>query len=387
LCFSSTDWGGIWGSRQQVMERFARRGHRVLYVEQLVGWEHLLRYPELRERKRQRWREGMRMIAENLWITSAPSLLPGRYYVAVINSINAWVVASWTRRAVRRLGFQSPILWLYKPEHSKLIGRFNERLCVYHCIDEWTAGTSGRKRQTIARLDAELVHKADVVFANSPPTYENKRRLNTNTWRIPSGVDVTLFAPATNPDFKEHPAIAQVPRPRIGYTGTINERLDYDILEHLARQRPGWSLVLIGDPYPWRMDAPPLRRLGALPNVFFLGKYPYSELPALLKGLDVCLIPYINDERGHYRSPLKLYEYLAAGKAVVSTEHPEVSEFREVVRIAQNPEDFVQQVEQAMAEDNPAAQDKRQRVARRHDWDRRVDQMEQIIAGAGSADT
>ncbi|MCB9422433.1 MAG: glycosyltransferase [Ardenticatenaceae bacterium] len=377
VCFSSTDWDGVWGSRQQVMVRFARRGYRVLFVERPIGLEHFVRYPAFRQRKLRRWREGLRRVEDNLWIVSLPLLLPGKYYSPFINRINQKITLAATRRYERQLDFSEPILWLYNPEQGELIGQFQEKLSVYHCIDEWTAATTGRKRRTITALESDLLRKVDVVFANSLPTYENKRRHNPQTYRIPSGVDVDHFNQVA--EIAEHPAIAGLPRPRIGYSGHINERLDYDVLDALARQRTDWTLVFVGDTYPWTMDAPPLRRLAVLPNVYFLGKYPFADMPALLKGMDICLLPYIDDERGYFRSPLKLYEYLAAGKPVISTPHPEAAEFAELVYQAASPEAFIHRAAQALGDDNAEKQRQRQLVARQHSWDRRVDVMERII--------
>ncbi len=379
LCFSSTDWHGNWGSRQQVMLRFARRGYRILFIERPAGLEHLLRYPALRQRKLCRWREGLRAVAENLWIVSLPPLLPGRYYSVAVNRINQWLTACWSQRYLRKPDFTSPILWLYNPEQGPLIGQFAERVSVYHCIDEFTAGTTGRKRRTIAALEADLLRQVDVVFANSLLTYENKRCFNPHTYRIPSGADVEHFAQAWDPAVPVHPAIARLPQPRIGYIGHVNERLDYAILEHLARRRPAWSLVFVGDTYPWTPDAPPLRRLRALPNVHFLGKYPFAEMPALVKGMDVCLLPYVGDERARYRSPLKLYEYLAAGKPVVSTDHPEARELGDVIYLASTPETYLERVAQALAQDGQERQRQRVSIAQQHSWDSRVDEMEQIV--------
>jgi glycosyltransferase involved in cell wall biosynthesis len=377
LCFSSTDWEGVWGSRQQVMLRLARRGYRVLFVERPVGLEHLLRYQAFRKRKWRRWREGLRAVEENMWIVSLPPLLPGKYYSATVNRINQWLTLRWAKRYLGKLAFKRPILWLYNPEQGALLGQFGERLSVYHCIDEWTAGTTGRKRHTIRTLEIDLLRRVDVVFANSPPTYENKRRFNSRTYRIPSGADVENFAP--NPALDVHPAIARIPKPRIGYSGHVNERLDYTILEHLARQRLDWSLVFVGDTYPWTPGTPPLRRLCALPNVYLLGKRPFAEMPSLIKGMDVCLLPYVSDERGYYRSPLKLYEYLAAGKPVVSTEHPEAQEFAHEIYMASTPEDFLECVSQALEQDAPERQQRLVALAQPHSWDSRIDDMEKVI--------
>jgi glycosyltransferase involved in cell wall biosynthesis len=379
ICFSSSDWHGNWGSRQQVMLRFARRNYRVLFVERPAGLEHLLHYPGLRQRKFCRWREGLRQAQDNLWIVSLPPLLPGRYYSVTINRINQWLTARWSHRYLHKLEFTSPILWLYNPEQGRLLGQFGERLSVYHCIDEFAAGTRGRKRSIIETLETELLRRADLVFANSQLIYRSKRQLNPNTYRIPSGADVEHFAQAWDPAVPVHPAIARLPEPHIGYIGHVNERLDYAILEHLACQRPSWSLVLVGDTYPWTLDAPPLRRLRALPNVHFLGKYPFAKVPALVKGMDVCLLPYVDDERARYRSPLKLYEYLAAGKPVVSTNHPEAQELGDVVYLASTPEAYLERVAQALAQDGQERQRQRVAVARRHSWDRRVGEMERLI--------
>jgi glycosyltransferase involved in cell wall biosynthesis len=119
--------------------------------------------------------------------------------------------------------------------------------------------------------------------------------------------------------------------------------------------------------------------LAALPNVHFLGQFPFSKLPALTKGMDVCLLPYVADERAYFHSPLKLYEYLAAGKPVVSLSHPEAEELAETVYLANNATTFIATVSQALSENNPARQAARMAIAQQHDWDKRVDTMEAHI--------
>ncbi len=379
LCFSSTDWDGLWGSRQQIMLRFAQRGYRILFIERPIGLEHFLRYSAFRQRKQHRWREGIRAVADKLWIASLPLLLPGKYYSPHINHLNQQITLRSSRRYLRHLGFENPILWLYNPEQGELIGQFHEKISVYHCIDEWTANTTGRKRRTIAALEKEMLNKVDIVFANSPPTFENKRQHNPHTYRIPSGADVEHFSQVTDAALPEHPAISELPRPRIGYSGHINERLNYAVLDQLARQRPDWTVVFVGDTYPWTMDTPSLQQLNTLSNVHFLGKRPFADMPAFLKGMDVCLLPYINDERGHFRSPLKLYEYLAAGKPIISTPHPEAAEFADVLYQASTPDTFIQAVAQALTDETIEKQQQRQQLAQQHSWDRRVDDMERII--------
>jgi glycosyltransferase involved in cell wall biosynthesis len=378
LCFSSSDWYGKWGSRQQVMLRFAQRGYRVLFVERPAVLEHLARYPDVRRRKLRRWREGLREVVENLWIVSLPPLLPGRYYSLVVNSINQWLTARWSRPYLKRLGLEAPILWIYNPEQGALVGQFGACLGVYHCIDEFTAGTAGRKRRIIMALEAHLLRRVDVVFANSRLTFESKRLLHANVHRIPSGADVEHFARALDPALPLHSAIAQIPHPIAGFLGNITDRLDVALLAEVVKRLPGWQFVFVGQVYPQLVDVSSLRQFS---NVHFLGKHPFDQVPALVKGMDVCLLPNVDDERGRYRSPLKLYEYLAAGKPVVSSRQPEAREFGDVVYLAATPAGFAEQITRALAEDNPERRQRRLAIAGQHSWNLRVDEMERVMRG------
>jgi glycosyltransferase involved in cell wall biosynthesis len=379
LCFSSTDWHGKWGSRQQVMTRMAQLGHRVLFVERQAGFEHIIRYPDMLSRKIKRWREGILKIAERLWIVSLPPLVPGRYYSEVIAHWNQGLVKMITSGYASRLGIKMPILWLFRPEHGGLIGGFNEQLRVYHCIDEFTAGTRGRKREIIIRLELETLRKADVVLANSLLTYENKRIINPNTYRIPSGVDLQRFSRVMSPDLLPHPSMTEIPQPIAGYVGNINKKLDIPMLSAVADRLPNWNFVFVGQVDPSTPDLPSLKNRR---NVHFLGRFPFDEVPSFLKKMDVCLLPYEDIEFTRYRSPLKLYEYLAAGKPIVSTDHPEVREFSDYVEVASTAEDFSTAIQCVHRDESSERKQKRVEVSKLHSWDSRVDEIEQIISSA-----
>jgi len=375
LCFSSSDWDGLWGSRQQVMLRFARKGHRVFYVEQLAGLEHFWRYPDLRARRRSNRQAQIREQEPNLWVFTPPVLLPGRYYLTAVTRLNAIIVRRWLNRVLNRFSIQDPILWLYKPEHAPLVSIFQNSLSVYHCIDDFGAGQTGRKKSQIMSLEAELLGQVDVVFANSELTFRAKKTLNPNTFRIPSGVDVEHFVQASGKRMEVHPEIASLPRPVLMFVGSLNEKIDVGLLSSLAGSHPGWSVVLVGPVFPKSVD---LRELREVSNIHILGARAFSVLPSMLSGTDLCLLPYVQGEVTRYRSPLKLYEYLATGKPIVSVPHPEVNDFSGVIGIA--PADrFVEAVEKALQNDNVEKQLERIALAKQHHWDLRVDMMEGII--------
>jgi glycosyltransferase involved in cell wall biosynthesis len=376
LCFSSSDWRGKWGSRQQVMLRMAQRGYRILFVERQVGLEHLWRYPEILRRKIARWRQGIQDVVENIWIVSLPPLLPGRYYSNRVARLDQRWIVGFTRPYIATLGIEDPILWTYRPEHGGLIGAFDECLSVYHCIDEFTAGTTGRKRQMIAWLEMETLRKADVVLANSLLTFERKRAYNPHTYRIPSGVDVSSFSRVLDPGLGEHPDIQGIPHPIAGYVGNLNRKLDIPLLVEVVDRLADWQFVFVGQ-VDWHTKG--IQGLKKRANLHFLGSYPFEVVPSLVKRMDVCLLPYADDEYARFRSPLKLYEYLAAGKPVVSTDHPEVREFLPWVELASGVEDYAGAIRRASTEEKAGQQATRSAQVRNHSWDQRVDEIEEIL--------
>jgi glycosyltransferase involved in cell wall biosynthesis len=376
LCLSSSDWDGKWGSRQQVMGRLARRGYRVLFVERQVGLEHLIRHPQMRIQKSRRWKAGLTQIQERVWLISLPPLLPGRYYSKRVASVNNILIASWLKPYLRELGIRNPILWMYRPEHGGLIGKFGESLTIYHCIDEFTSGQSGRKRRIISQLETGTLTKSDLVFANSTLTFNRKKIYNKNTFQVPSGVDVEIFRKILKNNFQIHSSLATIAGPIAGYVGTINQKLDITLLYETAKYLPDWQLVLVGKTDRFTKG---LSKLEKLPNIYLLGDFPPSEIPAIIKGFAVCLLPYRDDEYTKYRSPLKLYEYLAAGKPIVATEHPEAREFEKFVTITSGVQHFIQSIRAANQNHTSEQSHQKIKFAQKHSWERRVDLMERII--------
>ena len=371
VLFSSSDWMGKWGSRQQIAHLWAERGHRVLFVEQMAGLEHFAKYSDLRRRRRQHWHGGIRRQAENLWLAAPPPLLPGRYYALRIAQWNGRWLARWLKTHLNRLNITDPLHWFYKPEQAALLSYLHGCGTVYHCIDEHTVGTRGRKNQVIAQLEARLLGGVDMVFANSRLTYENKRPFNRYTFHMPSGANVAHFRQVLDKQQPIHPEVAQLPHPVLVFVGNINEKIDTALLAHVAKSRPDWSLLLIGAVADWAVDVSALQ---SLPNAHFLGKRSFSELPAYLRAADICLLPYVSGEATRYRSPLKLYEYLATGLPIVSTPHPEVDEFHEIISIAE-PVNFVEAVGQSLQLESDERRQRRLAVAEQHSWAIRLTQM------------
>ena len=238
-------------------------------------------------------------------------------------------------------GIDDYLVWLYTPMALPLLQGLSPRAVVYDCMDE-LAAFRGAPRQLLQRESA-LYQVADLVLTGGPSLYEAKRTRHPQVHLFPSSVDAAHFASGQG---QEHPAQQDLPRPRLGYHGVIDERLDLDLLAAVADAHPEWQLVMVG---PVAKIAP--ESLPQRPNIHWLGQRPYEELPALVAGWDLCLMPFALNEATRFISPTKTLEYMAAGKPTVSTPIRDVAEpYGDVVRISATPAEFVAACEALLAE-------------------------------------
>jgi UDP-galactopyranose mutase len=248
---------------------------------------------------------------------------------------------------------------------------------VYDCMDELSAFHGAPPE--LLRLEAELFERADLVFTGGRSLYEAKRDRHQSVYHFPSSVDAAHFrrARGTVPAVVDQ---ARIPRPRLGFYGVIDERMDLDLLRGLAAARPDWHIVLIGP--VTKIDENSLPR-GA--NLHYLGPRPYDDLPAYLAGWDVALLPFARNESTRFISPTKTPEYLAAGKPVVSTSIQDVVQpYGEagLVRIADTVDATVAAVLAAMAEDTESRLARSDAMLARMSWDRTWMAMDSLLVEA-----
>ena len=312
-------------------------------------------------------------ISERLWLCTVPQIpfrrLPG---VDAINRLfGVWSV----RRALRKAGFHRRITWFVVPHPGFMAKHLGEELCVYYCIDDYAAHP-GVDANLIAERDRELTEKADLVFVAPPALLESKRKLNPHTVFAPHGVDVELFGKAQDPATEIPAAARNLPKPVIGYFGSIHEWIDVELIEWLARARPEWTFLLIGHA---AVDVAALR---ALSNVHLIGAQPYQSLPAWAKAFDVAIIPYRLNRQVENANPLKLREYLACGKPVVSVRNAEIEKFSRWVRIADGREAFLNEIEGALRDERAEMPAERRAAVADQTWDRRVADVLGEVAAA-----
>lgn len=304
-----------------------------------------------------------REVQPGLWHCTVPQL-PWRR-LPFVDSLNRRFGAWAVRRAMRAVGFARRISWFVVPHPGFLARRLGESLCVYYCIDDYAAHP-GVDSALIEQRDRELSATADLLFVAPPALLERKRTMNAAATYAPHGVDVELFARAFDPATEPPAGARGLARPVIGYFGSLHEWIDLDLIEWLARARPQWTFLLIG------YAAVDVSALAALPNVRLVGAQPYETLPAWAKAFDVALIPYRQTQQVKNANPLKLREYLATGKPVVSARNAEIEKFAHVVAIADTREQFLAACEAALAGDAPGAASDRVAAVADQSWDNRV---------------
>jgi UDP-galactopyranose mutase len=235
------------------------------------------------------------------------------------------------------------IAWYYTPMMLPFSRHLDADVTVFDAMDELSKFKFAPAK--LLDLEQELIDLADVVFTGGSSLYEAKKHRHDNIHCFPSSVDRAHFCKARARSFEPGDQ-EDLPRPRLGFYGVIDERFDTELLDAVAKMRPNWSFVMVGPVVKIAPDDLPKR-----PNIHYLGGKTYDQLPSYLSGWDVALMPFAMNESTQFISPTKTPEYLAGGKPVVSTPVRDVVRHYghlEGVKIAATPKEFVVACEQAL---------------------------------------
>ena len=289
------------------------------------------------------------------------ALSPGR--LPSVARLNAHLA---TRLVRRHLVPSDPVvLWLSHPDQASQIGRYGEALVCFDSMDYHAAFKRGRARAAMAAAERDLLTRADLVFTSSEDLRARARAAGARAALVPNAAEVEHFARAAGP-LPEPADLARLGRPRLLYYGTLGPWLDVGWIAGIAHARPDWTVILIGP----RAGAD-VGRLAGLPNLALLGPRPYAALPAYLGHTDVGLLPRVAGDLTRAMDPVKVYEYLAAGRPVVATPLAELAKYGDLVDIAATPAAAVAAIERHLrvADDGPRRE--RQGFAARHTWQAR----------------
>ncbi|MGH2832815.1 MAG: glycosyltransferase [Solirubrobacteraceae bacterium] len=371
VCIGFADWDTeLWTNQHHLMSRLAHDNH-VLFVESLG-----LRQPQLARRDLtriiRRLRRGLSppRTLDGVHVLS-PLILPLHRY-RIVRALNRLLLSLRVRHAARQLGFSDPVLWGYVPQAEILEGVLKPSLTIYHCVDD-IAAQERIDTKSFREAEERYAGRASLVLASSPALAIRMRELSSNVLEVQNVADTGLFATALK-DGPIDPTIADLPKPRIVFTGAIvSIKLDFALLVALARERPNFSFVLVGPVGP----GDPHTDVSALevePNIHLLGSRTYTELPDVLRAADVGLIPYLHSRLTESIFPMKVYEYMAAGLPVIATPLPALSGVQWVTT-AENASGMARLIDKALAGDGPERRAERSRAAREHSWERRLQEI------------
>jgi UDP-galactopyranose mutase len=325
ICYSHLRWDFVFQRPQHLMTRLARE-RRVFFVEEPIAGQGAATL-DVR-------------VADGGVVVVTPRLSPEQ--IANV-PLRREILGRLLTQLLADRNIRNHIAWYYTPMALPESRHLKPDLVVYDCMDE-LSGFKGAPPELTLR-EAELFDRADLVFTGGQRLYESKSTRHPHVFCFPSSVDAAHFVRARSP-LPAPPDQQGIPRPRLGYAGVIDERLDLPLLAGVAAARPAWQIVMLGPVV--KIDPATLPRAA---NIHYLGMKPYDDLPTYMAGWDVALLPFARNDATRFISPTKTPEYLAAGRPVVSTS------IRDVVRpygkaglahIADEVPDFVAAVDAAL---------------------------------------
>ncbi len=330
VCFSHLRWDFVYQRPQHLLSRCARN-RRVFFIEEPVFGHSSMRL-DVRETD-----TGVYVVV--------PQLPEGLRSEIAITA----VMKEMTYRLFLEHAITDYVFWYYTPMALNFTSHFNPLCAVYDCMDELSAFKDAHP--LLPALEKELFRRVDLVFTGGQTLYEAKRNQHRAVYAFPSSIDASHFGKARS--LKNDPLDQiDIPHPRLGFFGVIDERFDRELLDQVASRKPDWNFVIIGPVV--KIDPETLPKHA---NIHYLGAKKYDELPAYLAGWDVALLLFARNDSTRFISPTKTPEYLAAGKPVISTSIRDVvrpyGELK-LVEIADTPDEFIYAAEKILSRSDEA---------------------------------
>jgi glycosyltransferase involved in cell wall biosynthesis len=374
VLISTADWDNpYWTNKQHMAVEFARRGHRVFYVE-----SQGLRAPTAtgKDFKRiiKRLKTGVRAPRQpkpNIWVWS-PLVVPLHRF-GLVRALNRTLLKVGMKFWCAWNGIRPDILWTYSPLTTELYDLSAYPTVVYHAVDD-VKMQPGVPYDAVAQGEVELAKQAHLIFTTAPKLQTFYEAINPRTYFYSNVADYHHFNTALSSELAVPQDIARMQKPVIGFVGAISSyKLDFELIQSIARSRPDWSFVFIGE----IGEGDPLTDASTLkgnPNIHLLGGRPYATLPSYLKGMDVAIIPSLINDYTRSMSPMKFFEYLAAGKPVVATPLAALEAYPRVVQLRESASAFEDGIVAAL-NGGASTLEERLAVAREHTYEARTEKM------------
>jgi len=377
---------GPYESTSFTIAKYLAKDNFVYYIENPFTWKDYFKYKGQREyevRKDYFSTSSSGLIdteIKNLKVLITPPLLsinflPEGYFYRQVLKINERIIAKRIKKTLSSKQNKSFIYInsfnFHYPNIDKLT---NPALTVYHCVDPLIVPFDMKHGCTSEPI---LVKNSDLVVCTSRQLYNEKKAVNSSSYFVPNAADISHSSKAMDQDLTVFEEIANIPQPRIGYFGNIERRMNFELIKEVASKNPEKSFVFVGPVSPefipeWFQNTS---------NIYYIGRQPYDQMPAIFKGFDIAIIPFKKDDVSSTIFPLKLFEYLGAGKPVVSTDfNPDLEEFtRDIVSYCSDAEQFSAAINQELETDSPERIARRLQIAKENTWENRVSYFSELL--------
>ncbi len=381
IFISLEPWDEIWRRNQFICDGLLRRftETKILFVQPPFDNSYALRTRKLgniqytQTCRSSGYGDRLQLLKPTKWF---PNSLPlGRAW-------NEKHLVWQIKQAFRELDWVPTQLWINQHEAGHLLEAEIAPRSIYDITDDWTKFSGNQAQlELITKQDSTLCKSCDHVIVCSQQLFDDKASLvdPERLHLIPNGVHVDHYEAVANMSLPVHAVAQNWKKPIFGYTGTIHgDRVDVNLIASVAQSYPSATISMVG---PNLLEQTDQQKLDQFSNIVFTGPQPYSELPDIMRAFDVCVVPHLVTPFTESLNPIKLWEYLAAGKPIVSTNVAGFRDYPDLVRVADTSADFVSRLALAPVEspDLPAL---RQKVARQHTWDQRVAAVEALLLGS-----
>lgn len=383
LCISGTEWHGNYIKAVVELMKVLSAGNKILFVENPYTYKDAIAGVKGKNKVdyiqaiglKTRISEVQPELGGTVYILTPPLVFPvsflppGRFYETMLQ-YNGWLLRGSIRKALKKLDMNHELINFvsFNPGMGVMTGRrFKEKTLIYHCYDEVKGAHPWLSKHGI-KLEKIFMKMADAVIVTSKGLFKSKSRETQRCYVVNNAVKASLFRQGFNPE-------VNLDKKVIGYVGSVDDRLDYDILQYLFTQMPDATFTFVGRITSERGET----ILKKYKNVKLEGAKAPEMLPAYSKQFSAGIIPFIKDEftKGIY--PMKINEYLAAGLPVVSTDFSDLSDFEEVIKIADNKEDFLKYLIGEIATDTTAKRESRLAMAEGNTWGKRAEELSDVI--------
>jgi glycosyltransferase involved in cell wall biosynthesis len=271
---------------------------------------------------------------------------------------------------------KKPLLWVENIRAADFIKSFDWGMVIYHVSDRFEECPYTKNKDKLKMRESLVTQNSDLIFCVSEKLYESKKNTKADVHYLPHGVDFDLFRNAAE-NQRLFAELKDTSGPIAGYFGTLTAQNDIELLQYCAENLKDVKFIFAG-----QITAGDYSDLAKMPNVIFLGRVPYEKIPELCATFSVCLLPWKMSEWIKHCNPLKMFEYMASGKPIVSVAIEEVMQYSDVVSITHSKEEFCDAIQWELQNDTSARIQKRIKIAEDHSWDKHVKKISDLIVKA-----